>query len=1017
MPLKLIHGPPNSGRAGLVRRRFAAALDRDPVLVVPNVDDVFAFERELCEEGAVLGGSVTTFRGLVGAVAGAAGAPAVPELTAAQRLRAISVALAERGERLGPLRRSCARAGFAASVSRLLDELQGAGLGPGAVQAGAATLEGSAFLTDVATIFAAYESVRARLGRTDAHAAALDAIRSLPAASEAWRRRPVFVYGIDDLTGNQFELLRGLAAITEVTMALPFEDREVLAVRSGLLDRLREGIGVDEEIATAPEPANTESPLLFDLERRFGVAGAPARPPGEGLALLRSAGERGEAEAIASTVGGLLHGGAEEEQIAIVLRDPARRGPLLARVLESYGIAVALEAELPVAATGVGGALLALLEAEHGAGRATDVLRWLRGPAGAGRGSVDWLERAVRRGRARMADEALDLWLESHDELPYDLRALREAGAAGLSAAAGETATRMAARFVDGDGDGPPPGAGDGTELRAAATISRALAELDELGAPALSPAELIGFLRDLSFRVWSGPVEGRVRIADPQRLRASRFDHVVIGSLQDGEFPRRGGGDPFLSDTLRESLGLDPRREEDAEERYLFYTSLSLARRGLVLSYRDCDEAGTAEARSPLLDDVRALLDPPPPAEGADPVEEAIGGGRRLADVVYPVAAAPSLNELARSLAAAGPGAARSELLDRSGADPAARERIEARLGAASAAEAASRAPGPLRNPAVLEALGEVAAYGGTTLERFDVCSYIWFAEHELRPQPLDPVPDPLVQGGLVHAVLERLYRGPPGGEPRPRAASLAAWTARASELVGLLAAEMEIGGRPAERAIRRGAELLLSRFLAEEAGRGGVFEPWRLEAGFGEGKETEEPSLELDGWRLHGAIDRIDRSPDGRLLVHDYKVASRVTAAAKFEEEAKLQLPLYALAARRLWGGEPVGALYHPLRGTRERRPRGLVLEEDREDLASYPLIATDVLPPEAFEQVLDQARERAGAIVARMRSGDIRRDPGPRPGLRDHDVCPEYCALAPICRRDRTPVADQEREAEDR
>ncbi len=43
MALNLIHGPPNSGKAGLVRQGFAAALDRDPVLVVPTVDDVFAF--------------------------------------------------------------------------------------------------------------------------------------------------------------------------------------------------------------------------------------------------------------------------------------------------------------------------------------------------------------------------------------------------------------------------------------------------------------------------------------------------------------------------------------------------------------------------------------------------------------------------------------------------------------------------------------------------------------------------------------------------------------------------------------------------------------------------------------------------------------------------------------------------------------------------------------------------------------------------------------------------------------
>ncbi|HXQ89764.1 MAG TPA: hypothetical protein VN733_09005, partial [Solirubrobacterales bacterium] len=75
MPLKLIHGPPNSGRAGLVRREFAAAHGRDPVLVVPTVDDVFWFERELCGEGALLGGAAMTFGALFRTVATAAGSP------------------------------------------------------------------------------------------------------------------------------------------------------------------------------------------------------------------------------------------------------------------------------------------------------------------------------------------------------------------------------------------------------------------------------------------------------------------------------------------------------------------------------------------------------------------------------------------------------------------------------------------------------------------------------------------------------------------------------------------------------------------------------------------------------------------------------------------------------------------------------------------------------------------------------------------------------------------------------
>ncbi|HMI81411.1 MAG TPA: PD-(D/E)XK nuclease family protein, partial [Solirubrobacterales bacterium] len=332
--------------------------------------------------------------------------------------------------------------------------------------------------------------------------------------------------------------------------------------------------------------------------------------------------------------------------------------------------------------------------------------------------------------------------------------------------------------------------------------------------------------------------------------------------------------------------------------------------------------------------------------------------------------------------------------------------------------AEAASRAPGPLRNPAALESLAAVPAYGGTTLEEFDLCSYRWFAGHELDPQLLDPVPDPLVQGGLMHEALDRLYRERPGGDPLPRPGSLAAWTARGRELVAEIVAERELGTHPAERAIARRVERLLERFLAEEAEREtGGFEPWLLEARFGEHPDAERPALDLGGWGLHGAVDRVDRSGDGRAVVIDYKLASQVTPREKFEERAKLQLPLYLLAVAEHWGAEPVGALYHPLRGTSSRRPRGVVSSEVAGELGGYGLYSTDVVEPEGLAELLEDSRRRGGEIVARMRTGEIRRDPGPRPGLRGHDVCPAYCTFASICRRDRAPQYEVDREEDER
>jgi len=210
---------------------------------------------------------------------------------------------------------------------------------------------------------------------------------------------------------------------------------------------------------------------------------------------------------------------------------------------------------------------------------------------------------------------------------------------------------------------------------------------------------------------------------------------------------------------------------------------------------------------------------------------------------------------------------------------------------------------------------------------------------------------------------------------------------------------------------------EGLLARFLAEEARREPAgFEPWLLEAGFSESEEVEQPTLEIDGWRLHGAIDRVDRAADGRALVLDYKLSSKVSPRVKLEEEAKLQLQLYLIAVAELWGAEIVGGIYHPLRATSERRPRGLVLEDAAAELAGYGLAKTDIVDREEFDELLADARRRAGEIVARMQAGQIDRDPGPREGLRNHGICPAFCDFAPICRRDRAPVEPVSDEEDD-
>jgi ATP-dependent helicase/DNAse subunit B len=206
------------------------------------------------------------------------------------------------------------------------------------------------------------------------------------------------------------------------------------------------------------------------------------------------------------------------------------------------------------------------------------------------------------------------------------------------------------------------------------------------------------------------------------------------------------------------------------------------------------------------------------------------------------------------------------------------------------------------------------------------------------------------------------------------------------------------------------------VSAFLTDEAKSDRALQPSAemLEASFDVEDDPDRPPLDLGGLRLHGKIDRVDlvETPEGRFgLVTDYKLSREVTPAAKLEEEGKLQLQLYALAVKRLWGIEPAGSVYLPLRATTDRKRRG-ILRKDLVDtaLAGLAVVGNDLLEPEEFEQKLAEGESRAVEIAAAIRGGRVRRDP-------IDNQCPSYCHWQTICRRERGVGEIEDPEDEER
>jgi len=1007
--LKVISGPPGSGRGSALLREFAASLARDPVLVAPTSDDVDRLERELCElPGGILGGSVTSFPGLFREVGRALGLDAGEGLSGMQRIWLARAA--SRGAGLRRLSRSARREGFAPALESLLGELQAAGHDAGSFAAAVEEAGAGEYEREIAALFAAYEEARDRLGLRDDHQIAARTTAALRADPARWQGRPVLLYGFDDLTREQIELVDALARAGEVTATVTHEHRHALAARAELLGELRDELGA-EVTELGGDTDGDRAGTLAHLERGLFEPGAGSVPPDGSVRFLEGAGDRGEAELVGRRIARLLADGADPDDIAIAVRSPDRQAPLIARTLGRLGIPVAPEASVPLGVTATGAALAELLAIAAGDAEASSVVSLLRRPGGPLPEQVDWLERDVLRGRMRSSEEALAAWAGA-GERPRRIFALDDLRDAGEDATA---VVRVLSRFAAGVAERPHlrsglvPSGSAAVELRAASEAARTLHEVAALGDLVPSdPATLAELLAHVRVPLWRGATEGRIRILSPYRLRATRVEHLFVAGLSDGSFPASGGSDPLLSDERRRALSLPSRTDPGAEERYLFYACVSKPTSYLHLSYPASDEAGGTAPRSPFVDEVRDLLAPTPSADsGADPVEAEITDRAGLADFVAEPAAACAPHDLARALAAPGIDGERhvAALTLPEGAG----ERALLAIGAARERLADARYPGPLTHPDVLATMAGQKLFGASTLEEFHLCSYRWFVNHELRPRRIEPDPEPLEQGGIVHEVLERLYREQPAGQARPTAETVARWTERALELVREVAEERgwDLGTPMAAIALAR-FDPILSRFLRRDAMLEGPLlpDPELLELRFGDREGDSRPPAELGDFELRGAIDRIDVHGN-HALIRDYKLSARVIAGKKLVEEGKLQLPLYILAART-FGLEPIGGLYSPLAATKEDRPRGIIDKGFKDDLVPGHKdhhFGTDFFDHDELEEILTTGLEEANRVVREIRAGEVTRNPR-------NGECPTWCELAPICRIERgVPWEDED------
>lgn len=235
--------------------------------------------------------------------------------------------------------------------------------------------------------------------------------------------------------------------------------------------------------------------------------------------------------------------------------------------------------------------------------------------------------------------------------------------------------------------------------------------------------------------------------------------------------------------------------------------------------------------------------------------------------------------------------------------------------------------------------------AVSATQLEAWAMCPHGYFMRYLLGVQPVDRPErelriSALERGDLVHSILDRfLSEVLAAGAPDPMTRWGDAERRRLEQIAGEAFAEREGQGRVGQRVfwepersrIRR--ELLAFLNVEQEWRSAGGCVPWASEKGFGmpprrRGEESLPP-VEVplgDGRtiRLRGAVDRIDVTAAGTLVVVDYKTG-RSNVYQRLGEEPwaiyagsgprrgpkrqalpRLQLPLYAQAVRQMAGAQ---------------------------------------------------------------------------------------------------------------
>ncbi len=479
---------------------------------------------------------------------------------------------------------------------------------------------------------------------------------------------------------------------------------------------------------------------------------------------------------------------------------------------------------------------------------------------------------------------------------------------------------------------------------------------------------ELTGAIDAAAYMPYEYPGHEAILAANVIRARGLPFKALALLGLAEGEFPAVINEDPLLREsdrqTLRERKALPLKSSIESAEQEFFYETVTGATEKLLITRPRLAESGAEWLASPFWEEINRLV----------PVDVQ----RLTTESIPSVWEACSLPELIESQVVHRPDQdARAWILASHQARWTSTQQA-GRIFYQRYQKERSIFDGDLRqyNSLFSKHFSPEFSWSPSRLESYRNCAFVLFVSKALDLQPRqDPVEglDVAQLGTVYHDILEAVYSSL---DPTDRAD-----TTRLLEILPEVAG-LILDSAPEKHGFRELAwwqqtreEILknIHRTIIEMAQLPGNFIPMAFEAYFG-GRNRLTVFDGDDYFKLAGLIDRVDRDGSGRLRIIDYKTSGSYGFTKKsLEEGEKLQLPLYALAARDALGlGNPIEGFYWHIYQAK-----------------ASELTLADFGPEEAMQTAVDYAWE----AVRGARNGEFWPIP---PG----DGCPDWCPAAGFC-----------------